>query len=74
MERDEESWAREYVMLPAARFPSISAVAPLLADVSQEDQFVLTVELLLDAIAARAATAGQGSRRSTRDTPRSSGG
>ncbi|WP_232668706.1 TetR/AcrR family transcriptional regulator [Pseudonocardia sp. TRM90224] len=71
MERDEESWAREYVMLPAARYPSINAVAPLLAEVTKEDQFVLTVELLLDAIEARAATQVD---RPPSGTPRSAGG
>lgn len=55
MERDHQSYSREWVMLPPAQFPSINAVAPLLAEVGREDQFRLTIELLLDAIEARAA-------------------
>lgn len=57
MERDHQSYSREWVMLPPEQYPSINAVAPLLSDAGLEDQFALTVDLLLDAIAVRAGQA-----------------
>ena len=55
MERDSLSWSREYLVVPADRFPHIRNVAEHLAEVDKEDQFDLALHLILDAVAARAA-------------------
>ncbi|WIM96357.1 hypothetical protein ACTOB_008548 [Actinoplanes oblitus] len=54
MDRDGLAWTREYVVLPADRYPHIRNVAEHLSDVDREDQFELALELLLDAVEARA--------------------
>ncbi|OQS12446.1 TetR family transcriptional regulator [Nocardia donostiensis] len=53
MAGDREAWSREYLALPPARYPSIAAVAPYLAEVDQEDQFDVALDLFLDAIEIR---------------------
>jgi hypothetical protein len=55
MDRDGLAWTREYVVLPADRFPHIRAVAEHLSEVDREDQFELALELVLDAVATRGA-------------------
>ncbi|MEU8894267.1 TetR/AcrR family transcriptional regulator [Nocardia sp. NPDC048505] len=52
--RDREAWGREYLALPPTRFPNIAAVAPHLAEVDDEDQFTVALDLFLDAIELRA--------------------
>ncbi|WP_116020803.1 TetR/AcrR family transcriptional regulator [Thermomonospora umbrina] len=51
---DRRAWSREYVALPADRYPNIASVAPHLADVDAEDQFEVALELFLDAVELRA--------------------
>ncbi|WP_034215215.1 TetR/AcrR family transcriptional regulator [Actinoplanes subtropicus] len=63
MERDGLAWTREYLVLPAGRFPHIQDVAGHLAEVNQEDQFELALELIFDAVAARGAAAAARSER-----------
>ncbi|MEV6341888.1 TetR/AcrR family transcriptional regulator C-terminal domain-containing protein [Actinoplanes sp. NPDC051851] len=53
MRKDGLAWDREYVVLPADRYPRIREVAPYLSEVDREDQFELALELVLDAVAAR---------------------
>ncbi|WP_436525483.1 TetR/AcrR family transcriptional regulator [Actinoplanes sp. HUAS TT8] len=55
MDRDGLAWTREYVVLPADRYPHIRAVAEHLSDVNREDQFELALNLVLDAVEARGA-------------------
>jgi AcrR family transcriptional regulator len=57
MERDGLAWSREYLVLPAGKYPHIRSVAGMLAEVDREDQFELAMNLLLDAVAARGAAA-----------------
>lgn len=52
---DERSWAREYAGAPADRYPHIAAAAPHLPQVDEEATYLLALDLLLDAIAGRAA-------------------
>lgn len=52
---DERSWAREYAGAPADRYPHIAAAAPHLPQVDEEATYLLALDLLLDAITARAA-------------------
>ena len=59
MERDGLAWSREYLVLPAGRFPHIQAVSGYLAEVDREDQFEISINLLLDAVAARAAATSE---------------
>ncbi|BCJ43422.1 hypothetical protein GCM10010168_42680 [Actinoplanes ianthinogenes] len=54
MDRDGLAWTREYVVLPADRYPHIRNVAEHLSDVNREDQFELALELILDAVEMRA--------------------
>ncbi|MBF6537187.1 TetR/AcrR family transcriptional regulator [Nocardia farcinica] len=51
---DREAWSNEYLALSPTRYPSIAAVAAHLADVDEDDQFDLILELFLDAIEVRA--------------------
>ncbi|WP_433832110.1 TetR/AcrR family transcriptional regulator [Actinoplanes sp. CA-015351] len=53
MERDGLAWSREYLVVPADKFPHIRNVAEHLADVDHEDQFELAIGMLLDAAEAR---------------------
>ncbi|MGW4533067.1 TetR/AcrR family transcriptional regulator [Nocardia sp. NPDC004340] len=52
---DHAAWSREYVALPADRYPNIAAVASHLPEVEEEDQFEVALELILDAVELRAA-------------------
>lgn len=63
-EAEQQAWSREYLALPAERYPNIAAVAQHLADANAEDQFEVTLELLLDAIELRARRANK-----TAETP-----
>ncbi|MEU6561438.1 TetR/AcrR family transcriptional regulator [Nocardia nova] len=54
MAGDRDAWSREYLALSPARYPSIAAVAPYLAEVDAEDQFAVALDLFLDAIEVRA--------------------
>ncbi|MDI2128794.1 TetR/AcrR family transcriptional regulator [Yinghuangia seranimata] len=51
---DEGAWSREYAGAPADRYPHIAAAAPYLPDVTEEGNFMLALELLLDSIELRA--------------------
>ncbi|MEU4244933.1 hypothetical protein [Actinoplanes sp. NPDC026619] len=58
MSEDRLACDREYVVLPADRFPHIRSVAEHLSEVDREDQFELTLQLVLDAAEARGARGG----------------
>ncbi|MFD0339860.1 TetR/AcrR family transcriptional regulator [Streptomyces sp. NPDC127117] len=51
---DESAWSGEYAAVPAATHPHIAAAAPYLASVDDDANFHLALDLMLDAIAARA--------------------
>ncbi|MFF8844218.1 TetR/AcrR family transcriptional regulator [Streptomyces sp. NPDC015127] len=55
---DESSWSREYAAVPAATHPHLAAAAPYLAAVDDEANFLFALDLVLDAIAARAPSPG----------------
>ncbi|KUL34650.1 TetR/AcrR family transcriptional regulator [Actinoplanes awajinensis] len=59
MRQDGLAWDREYVVLPADRYPHIRGVAEHLSEVDREDQFELALELVLDAVEARGNAGGQ---------------
>jgi AcrR family transcriptional regulator len=56
------SWEIQYRDLPADQYPSIAAVAPALPALDDPDNFATAVDLMIEAIRARAAAAvtGQG--------------
>ncbi|MFE0772472.1 TetR/AcrR family transcriptional regulator [Streptomyces sp. NPDC058861] len=56
-EGDRMAWRREYLAVSPTLYPHLAAVAPHLAEADDDDQFETTLELLLDAIAARVDTA-----------------
>ncbi|MGW1405596.1 TetR/AcrR family transcriptional regulator [Streptomyces sp. NPDC002403] len=51
---DESAWSGEYAAVPAATHPRIAAAAPYLASVEDDANFRFALDLMLDAIAARA--------------------
>ncbi|SFY40602.1 TetR/AcrR family transcriptional regulator C-terminal domain-containing protein [Streptomyces atratus] len=51
---DESAWSGEYAVVPAATHPHIAAAAPYLASVEDGANFHFALDLMLDAIAARA--------------------
>ncbi|WP_040743596.1 TetR/AcrR family transcriptional regulator [Nocardia tenerifensis] len=51
---DRDAWSREYLALSPTRYPSIAAVATHLAEVDEEDQFEVALDLFMDAIEIRA--------------------
>ncbi|MCF2528235.1 TetR/AcrR family transcriptional regulator [Yinghuangia soli] len=51
---DENAWSREYAGAPADRYPHIAAAAPFLPTVTEEGNFALALELLLDSVELRA--------------------
>lgn len=53
--KDESAWTGQYSTVPAATHPHIAAAAPHLAEVDDEGNFRFALDLMLDAIAARAA-------------------
>ncbi|MFE5474792.1 MULTISPECIES: TetR/AcrR family transcriptional regulator [unclassified Nocardia] len=55
MAGDRDAWSREYLALSPTRYPNIAAVAPHLAEVDEEDQFDVALDLFMDAIEVRAA-------------------
>ncbi|MER6523904.1 TetR/AcrR family transcriptional regulator C-terminal domain-containing protein [Streptomyces sp. NPDC001508] len=55
---DESAWGREYALAPAQRYPHLAAAAPYLPEVDEEENFALALDLMLEAIAARAANTG----------------
>ncbi len=54
-EADLRSWEVEYRTLSPEDYPNIVAVAPVLPPVDDPDNFAFTLELVLEALAARAA-------------------
>ncbi len=56
-EGDRMAWQREYLAASPQRFPHLAAVAPFLARADEDDQFEFVMDLLLNAVEARA---GQG--------------
>ncbi|MEU0628523.1 TetR/AcrR family transcriptional regulator C-terminal domain-containing protein [Streptomyces sp. NPDC005989] len=55
---DESAWSGEYAAVPAATHPHIAAAAPYLASVDDDANFHFALDLMLDAIAARAPASG----------------
>ncbi|MFJ8668834.1 TetR/AcrR family transcriptional regulator [Streptomyces sp. NPDC093600] len=51
---DESAWTGAYAAVPAATHPHIAAAAPYLASVEDDANFGFALDLMLDAIAARA--------------------
>lgn len=60
---DRAAWLVGYPSLPAGRYPAIHTVAPHLAEVDEQDQLALTLELLLDGVEARLGGRQRGGRR-----------
>jgi hypothetical protein len=56
---DLRSWQVEYRTLPAEEYPNIAAVAHALPAVDDPENFTLAVDLMIEAIRARAAAAYQ---------------
>ncbi|WP_283136285.1 TetR/AcrR family transcriptional regulator C-terminal domain-containing protein [Rhizohabitans arisaemae] len=54
---DREAWQREYLLASPSLYPHLAEVAPHLAQVDEEDQFEITLGLLLDAVELRATQA-----------------
>ena len=56
---DLRSWEVEYRMLPADQYPNIAAVAHALPAVDDPENFTLAVDLMIEAIRARAPAASR---------------
>ncbi|WP_455353277.1 TetR/AcrR family transcriptional regulator [Streptomyces sp. SYSU K217416] len=52
--KDESAWTGEYAAVPGGTHPHLAAAAPHLASVDDEANFHFALDLMLDAIAARA--------------------
>ncbi|MET9424610.1 MULTISPECIES: TetR/AcrR family transcriptional regulator C-terminal domain-containing protein [unclassified Streptomyces] len=57
--RDESAWSGEYAAVPAATHPHLAAAAPHLPAVDDEANFLFALDLILEAIAARAPSRGR---------------
>ncbi|MFL1379344.1 TetR/AcrR family transcriptional regulator [Nocardiopsis protaetiae] len=55
-EGDAATWRSGYLAAPAAEYPNLAAVAPLLPEIEEEDRFEVVLDLLLAAVELRART------------------